>query len=223
MMTRLYAMTSDYGAGFAQASSKAASYRILKDSFCPSCSYGAVRRYPMEIEWEVGSTEVADMFYVLFGGLLAKATLAEALWQRFGGIEFSMITMHQDPSLDVATPTNRQDRILLPYDGPELLEIVPLLTIEANDCTIVRTSHRECGKCGRLYHVYGEWANRGGFPSDRYPEDEEMIIVDCRVLGKRPLFRLIDYFPLICSAEFKMWFEDIGLQGVRFAPCGRVE
>lgn len=84
-----------------------------------SDDHPSVRIGPIVIEWEPGSDEIGDFLWPGFGGdLVAKRNVANALSERFGGLQLGPVEMVQEEQ-----EISDQKCVRLPYRGPPLADV----------------------------------------------------------------------------------------------------
>ncbi len=117
---------------------------------CARCGAGAVYEIPrpLVVEWDSGSDSIGD--FVLVGRrVIAKRTVAARLSAEFRGVSPSPVEMIQEARFEKPGARKRAkgDRVLLPYEGPPLVELWPTADIEPLPSTTFEVLP-PCSGCG---------------------------------------------------------------------------
>lgn len=124
----------------------------LKNPPCPACGAGRWERIrPLVIEWEPGSTTIADFTWpACLGELVITDAVKKALGTRkIPSISFGPVEMYQNPKLKQPTRPNARSkaRVWLPYSGPKLWDLEVKSYCHLNLEKSRRVLRKECELC----------------------------------------------------------------------------
>jgi len=187
-----------------------------------------VRRQPLIVEWEPGSTVIGD-FNVCFWGVFVKREVADELI-RLGarGFEPGPVDVRENSERNKRRAKNR---LSFPYEGPPLAElwVTKWVSMDPEKTTYELETLSDGKVRKRLIGIprkETDW-NRETFEStDRWipREPGKGLYVKASELGGCHLFSVCD-FPIggpLCTDEFKKLVESKGYTNVAFREIGEV-
>lgn len=201
---------------------------------CTGCYEGAVLHipYPITIEWNVGSNHVGDFSWPGSGRSIVKETVFEKIVNAFPIVRSEPIEMFQDPALKIPKNKKRaKPRVWLPYEGPRLLEMVPIHSVPAHTRTTwaIMSRCRVCGRDGIRLDGYElrehRWSQekKDLIPFHRKREPGHGLFVSGQLIKGRSIFRVDELYAWIfCTNEFKHFIEDQGFTNIDFLEYGEV-
>ena len=120
---------------------------------CPGCTASSEgRARPLIFEWEPGSKVVGDFVWAAISYVAAQATVFEVLSQRFSGFEGGPVHIVEAPKISKRPEKYRKHRIVLPYEGPELIELWVTESVEMDMERSTVEVEKTCSDCGRVFY-----------------------------------------------------------------------
>jgi hypothetical protein len=101
-------------------------------------------------EWEEGSELIGD-FVAALGRVVLQARVANELLRSFAGFKKGPVGMWEPANLSRRRMRGRRTRVLLPYEGPELCEMVVTRDVPLRSKSTVKIEI-ECKDCGRIQY-----------------------------------------------------------------------
>lgn len=201
---------------------------------CKGCLEQATLQtsYPIIIEWSPGSSLIGDFTWPGSGRVIVKARVFEEISKHFNVVRAGAVEMFQDPRLRVPKRKHRaKPRIWLPYEGPSLVEVIPVHTTHAHPRTSWRVEFR-CDLCGSEMKRLDGFEQRGSrwdqttqrlVPFSIPREPGKGIILSLESIGRHPIFFVSELLPwLLCTDEFKDFAEAKKYTNIIFAEYGEI-
>lgn len=113
---------------------------------CPVCNL--VDEPPLLLEWDDGGDQIAD-FVHCGARCLLRRTVAEQIVTRFEGAAIRAVQYIDHPKLYRPKGRTKRVRVWLPYDGPELVELVWTRRVVASPLSTMRIK-KQCPACGSV-------------------------------------------------------------------------
>lgn len=200
---------------------------------CGTCGNWHVRDVPpLIIEWMPGSEVIGDFVWA-HGHVVVKASVIEALSERFHGAEAGPIEMWQDPRLHRPRRVTRRTkpRVWLPYEGPPLVELVVPATVKADESRSTLKDHWVCHECGRpsgevpgIERKWGDHLISGGITFQASPRQPGVgYLISSKEMGGLDFVRLYQAGGLILlTAPVKRFIEEREYSNIDFWEVGEV-
>lgn len=208
---------------------------ILMCQPCSVCAYGNIYEdpLPLVLEWLPGSAVIGDFSWPGGGRVAVKKNVFDVIKNQCGDdVRGGAIGMVQDPRLERPKRPNRaKPRIWLPYDGPELIELISTYTVPLHDMTTQEVISR-CTACGR------ERCQITGFQLKEHRWDSAKMVAveyDRPRLEKQGVFLrrsdVTGHFVfratgcpnwILCTDEFKHFIEEHGFTNIDFLEWGEI-
>lgn len=192
------------------------------------------RKYPLVMYWrEHTGTEVGDFTYVPGAGYLVKKVIADDLMNRYAGVACTEVTMVQSEQLS-AHKRRRKDTMYLPYEGPPVVELLPMKSLSRFDFEQITFTDDRCSVCGTATG----WVARN--QDDCLPSSERLrvkysdeglarpsdpsigLILSQSRLGNNHLFRIEEGHIICCTDEFRSYCLERGFTNINFIEMGVV-
>jgi hypothetical protein len=187
-----------------------------------------VRRQPLIVEWEPGSTVIGD-FNVDFWGVFVKRTVAEELI-RLGvrGFEPGPVEVRDNSE---RSKRRAKTRVKFPYEGPPLAELWVTKWVQMDperttyEVEVLSDGTTRKGLVG-IQRKETDW-NRETFEyTERWipREPGKGLYVKKHELGGCQLFKVLDFagIALYCTDKFKELVQSNGYTNVAFREIGEV-
>lgn len=181
------------------------------------------------VEWGEGSDVVGD-FHFAGPRILVRRSLWMHLAEVLGPVSAGTVEMVQESRFDREGARRRQrgKRVLLPYDGPPLVELLPEAVVAPGPATTLEELG-SCSVCGaprrRLAGVEVEmsrYCKRGLVPVNRPRSPGEGVIVDATIDASVFLVWSDDVQLTLFDERAKSRIEGLGATNVRFLEYGTV-
>ena len=181
----------------------------------------------LSLIWEDGSDRVAD-FTQAGGRLVVQRHIGETLRERFSGVGTRPVTFvdHPNTRRPAASSRRRKKRVWLPYEGPELCELVATrFALLATSSTV--ELHGVCSLCG-----YARWGEIWGVEEVRGPRGTTLatrrapgggVVVLDAAIPDPGLFGLAGLSQLFCTDEVRRFVEMSNFNNVEFLEYGEVD
>jgi hypothetical protein len=188
---------------------------------CPACGAGTSTG-PLRVEWDDGSDRIGDFTHAR-AHLVVRKDAATALQSRFRGFRLGAIEMPDHPNLRKPTRITKRTpkRVWLPYDGPELCELVverevPLLP----ESTV--TVESMCDSCGRpTYSSFDGMEERSG-TGRKLREPGKGLLFRATDLQRSDFFRAAFTGLSLCTDAAKTFIESRGFTNIEFLESGDI-
>lgn len=187
---------------------------------------------PLRLEWLPGANSVGDFNWPGCGRAVVKADVFQKIAQRFPAVKSEAIEMFQAPRLRMPKRTERaKPRVWLPYEGPALLEMIPVHRAAEHENTTWRmlSRCRSCKQEERELDGFGRkdahWdATRAQMiASDKARERGKGLFVAKAAVGDTPIFSVAPFLSWIfCTDDFKQFAETEGLTNIDFVEYGEI-
>jgi hypothetical protein len=226
---KLFRLADPGSAQYAHASRIGAWESSPQAGVCSTCKATSQRRIqPLIIQWEAGSSAIADVTWVGYGHEVAVTAQGFAALREFGGYERGPVEMQENPDLEGSAAPH----VSLPYTGPELWEswITARVALDRERSAVrLRT---KCPACGtEQWDVEGIESIEKKWNKDlkrldvtRLPmQDGAGLTVAASSLGDAQIFRVAE-FPgwMLCTESVRYAALERGLANVDFLEIGRV-
>lgn len=205
-----------------------------KDRPCRGCYVGSktITPYPLILEWLPGSDIIGDFSWPGCGRAVVKVSVLEKIVRQFPMVYSHLITMIQDAKLKIPKNKGRaRPRVWLPYEGPELMELVPIRCIPEHPNTTRRITS-QCEVCGQMnteldgYELKeSRWdqQKRDLVPYHRPRVRGKGLFISKANVDQCPIFRVEPFVSRVfCTDEFKFFIEEHRFTNIDFFDYGDV-
>jgi len=201
---------------------------------CANCFEGATFKisYPIVIEWIPGSDILGDFTWPGEGRAVVKFSVYNAVQSRFPMVRFDSVQMMQDPKLRIPKNKRRaKPRIWLPYEGPELIELIPTYRAPVHPSTTWEFSSlcETCGKSSKMLagaeSKMQRWDQKRQVlvPNWKAREPGKGLFISRSAIAGYPIFWAEEFStPIFCTDEFKHFIEDRGFTNIDFLEWGEI-
>ena len=174
------------------------------------------------VEWTPGSDKVAD-FTFAGARLIAKAHVANQIRTQFPEVGTRPIEIADLPEnyRPAKLSKKAEPRIWLPYNGPELVELIPLKQVDLEPTSTVEIKAR-CEKCGAIeYRSFGNVERfKGGKLVPRQPGSG--LRLSRREMNAAHLVQPRYTGLYLCDQVFRNFIEAMKFTNIAFLDYGEI-
>ena len=177
---------------------------------------------PLRVEWDEGSEKIADFVSARAHVVVREAVLDEIAtvcrgWRK-GAVE-----MPDHPNLrrPLAPGRGAKRRVWLPYEGPQLVELVPTLDVEILPQSTVVIDW-SCQTCGRIVYKAFNGIERRDSRTFTPRVAGQGLFFENRLLTGAVIFRPKYSGLLLCSDGAREFIQSRGYSNIEFLEVGEL-
>lgn len=210
---KFYHFESPDNPQYAQASRRGTWYPAIS-KICPECNTSRQSRIsPLIIEWEAGSAVIGDFVWPgLSSELVVIQKVKDVFQLHFEGIQYKPIEFWENPRLTkpAHNPRLKKSRVLLPYTGPTLWDVVPINWCHLDHQLSGVSIAKKCSTCGKVIYKTPPWHQRH-------------LVVDPKTWNGVDIFHIYEYSgAFFCTERVVELVEKSKFTNVKFLEDGEI-